>query len=104
MRTKTRTTTQLKPGMVVRGPGSLAGTPLHAFREVATVTKPTPWAERLITFTDGTRVLRGDGGEFEVARSKTIRNAAKNRAAFISSHALADMLALFGTYARTAVA
>jgi hypothetical protein len=104
MRTKTRTTTQLKPGMVVRSPGALAGTPLHPFREVATVIKPTPWAERLITFTDGTRVLWGNGWDFEVARSKTVRNATKTRAALISSHALADMLALFGTYARTAVA
>jgi hypothetical protein len=104
MRTKTRTTTQLKPGMVVRSPGALAGTPLHPFREVATVTKTTPWAERLITFTDGTRVLWGNGGEFEVARSKSTRNAAKSRAALIPGHALADMLALFGAYGRTAVA
>lgn len=95
---KIRTTTQLKPGMVVRSPGALAGTPLHPFRQVATVTRPTPWAERLITFTDGTRVLWGNGWEFEVASSKAQRNAAKRRAAIIPSHALADALGLFGAY------
>lgn len=101
MRTKTRITEQLKPGMVVRSPGALVGTPLHPFREVATVTRPTPWAERCITFTDGTHVLWGNGWEFQVARGKTRRNAAKTRAAIIPGFALADALHLLGGYAYT---
>lgn len=102
MRNKIRTTRQLKPGMVVRSPGAFAGTPLHPFREIATVTKPTPWAERLITFTDGTRVLWGNGGEFEVARSKAQRNAAKARAGRPQAplSGLEGALALFGAYAK----
>jgi hypothetical protein len=98
MRHKIRTTTQLKPGMVVRSPGALAGTPLHPFREVASVTRPTPWAGRLITFTDGTRVLWGNGWDFEVARSKTVRNATKARAEVIPSVSLAHTLTLVGNY------
>ena len=42
--------------------------------------------------------------EYEVARSKTIRNATKTRAAIIPAFALANVLDLLGGYARNAVA
>lgn len=99
MRTKTRTTTELKPGMVVRIPHADPATGLTAFRQVARVERLTPWAERFITFTDGTRLRYGNGGEFEVARSKAARNGAKARASLIAGHALAGALNLFAFYA-----
>lgn len=98
MRTKTRTTTQLKPGMVIRLDFST-----NQFKQVATV-KPGPWPNtRDITFTDGTRNWFHLSTAWTVARSKTVRNATKARAALIPGHALADVLGLFGAYARAAV-
>lgn len=78
MRTKTRTTRDIRPGMLIRSAHTL-GQP--AYREVATVTRPTPWAERLITFTDGSSQLYSLAWEFHVARGKTIRRAARVRTA-----------------------
>jgi len=98
MRTKIRTTAQLKPGMVIRSSNT------HAFRQVAKVEKLTPYAERVVTFTDGARERWGNGWEFQVARSKAIRGAAKARAALIPAHALSDALgAVVGAYARETV-
>lgn len=102
MRTKTRTAKDLKPGMVIRSQGMDAyGTDMTPFRQVAKVEKLTAWAERFITFTDGTRVNVGDCREFEVARSKTTRNAAirGTTATFDTRHPLDCALALFGAYA-----
>lgn len=99
MRTKTRNALDIKPGMVIRFDFS------HGpFRQVASV-KPGPWPNtRYITFTDGTIDWHGRSVDFQVARSKTIRNAAKARAALIPSHSVANTLGLFGAYARTAAA
>lgn len=104
MRTKTRTTTQLKPGMVIRSvaydrDGNLLD---HAYRVVAANTKPTPWAERRITFTDGTYRMVSLSAEHQVVRGKTHRSAAKNRvgrsAGFVES-----ALMFLGAYAVKAV-
>lgn len=98
MRTKTRTTTQLKPGMVVRTQGIDAnGLDLTLFRQVAKVNKLSIYSTAVVTFTDGTRADVGYYREFQVARSKTVRNAAKThqqRPGVIES-----ALALLGAYA-----
>lgn len=101
MRTKTRTTEQLKPGMVIKSVAFDSNDNLldHAHRVVATNTKTTPWAERRITFTDGTYLMTALGWEHEVARGKTARNAAKARAAMIPGFALAETFRIFGAYA-----
>ena len=81
MRTKTRTTIDIKPGMVIRSPHALPGTPYHPFREVAAVT-PGPWPNtRYITFVDGPGDWYHAKTEWAVARGKTTRNAVKARAA-----------------------
>jgi hypothetical protein len=106
LRTKTRTTAQLKPGMVIKSVAFDGNdTPLDAsYRQVARNYKPTPWAERCIKFTDGTYVMAALGWEYRVARGKAVRNATKTRAAIIPALALANVLDLLGGYARTAVA
>lgn len=99
MRTKARTTAQLKPGMVIRFDFST-----NQFRQVATVT-PGPWPNtRYITFTDGTGNWHHTTAGWTVARGKTTRKTVQARASLIPSFALADVFALFGAYAQTAVA
>lgn len=99
MRTKTRNTFDIKPGMVIRLDFST-----QPFKQVATV-KRGPWAyTRQITFTDGTSQWHGRSSDFHVVRAKTARNAVKARASLIPQHALANVLDLLGAYARTAVA
>ena len=106
MRTKTRTTAQLKAGMVIKSAAfDSNGTLLDAtYRQIASNTKTTPWAERRLTFTDGTYVMATLGWEHTVVRGKTARNAAKARAAIIPAHVFANALDLIGAYARTVVA
>ncbi len=106
MRTKTRTTENLKPGMVIKSVAYDHNDNLldATYRQVARNYKPTPWAERCIQFTDGTYVMTALGWKYSVARSKAQRNAAKMRASYIPAHALADVLALFGAYARRVAA
>lgn len=99
MRTKTRTTVQLKPGMVARITNALPETGLHEFREIATIETLTPYAERFITFTDGTRIRYSNAGEFDVARSKAQRKAAKARAGRQQAGVVESALALLGAYA-----
>jgi hypothetical protein len=105
MRTKTRATKDIKPGMVIRSVAfDSTGTLLDAaYRVVAKNTKTTPWAERCIKFTDGTQVMTSLRWEYDVVRGKAQRNAAKVRAALIPGFALADAMSLIGGYARTAV-
>lgn len=97
--TKTRTGKQLMPGMVVRAQGvDTEGTRLDIYREVASA-KHFAYSDKIVTFTDGTRVRVGKDREFEMTRSKAVRNATKRRAASIPIHALAGVLSLLGSYA-----
>src|SRR5690349_18524808 len=97
MRTKTRTTAGVKPGMVIRLDFSTGN-----FQQVATVQRG-PWPRtRHVTFTDGTSQWYSLGTGWTVARGKATRNAVRARASLISSHALADALALVGSYALAA--
>ena len=76
MRTKTRTTIDIKPGMVIRFDSSD-----REFRQVAAVT-PGPWPNtRYITFVDGPGDWYHAKTEWAVARGKTTRKAVKGRAA-----------------------
>ncbi|GGN39054.1 hypothetical protein FHR83_006807 [Actinoplanes campanulatus] len=95
MRLKTATTRQLKPGMVIRSQFALGGAP---FRQVATITKPTPWAERLITFTDGTEYLASVLSSFDIATSKHARHTAI-RCATYRPTAFDVLTAMFRAYA-----
>lgn len=100
MRTKTRTTTQLKPGMVVRTQGIDAnGTDLTLFRQVVKVDKLSIYSTAVVTFTDGTRADVGYGREFQVTRSKTVRNTAKTRAEQQTPGVIESALTLLGAYA-----
>lgn len=104
MNNKIRTARAIKPGMVIRSAFALAGSTAATYREVATITKPTAWAERLITFTDGTSQLYSLTWSFDVTRSKAQRNAAKARAGQPQrTSALETALALLGAYAAEAV-
>lgn len=94
MRTKTRTTLDIRPGMVVRTMGDAT------YRQVATTVKHLWWAARTITFTDGTHETYAIDWEFTVARGKTIRNSAKACAAGQPRPtALESVFALLGGYA-----
>ncbi|AEV86676.1 hypothetical protein ACWT_5659 [Actinoplanes sp. SE50] len=105
MRTKTRTTVNLKPGMVIKTVASDSTETLlpATYRVVASNTKTTPYAERCIKFTDGTHIMTALTWEYSVARGKAARNAAKQRAALIPSFALADALNLLSAYTAGAV-
>ncbi len=108
MRTKSRTTAQLKPGMVIRCAGANPAAfnhPVHTWRQVAKVETAGLWGQRVVTFTDGTREQWGRGMTFDVTRSKAVRNSVKASGGTVRpAPALADALALFAGYARTAVA
>lgn len=104
MRYKIRTTQNIQPGMVIRTTGEDSfGLDLTAFRQVAKVNKTSTYSSAVITFTDGTRAHVGYFRDFQVARGKAQRNAAKARASIIPSTALAGALNLLGDYARLAV-
>ncbi len=108
MRTKTRTTAQLKPGMVIRCTGANPAAfnhPVHTWRQVAKVETAGLWGQRVVTFTDGTSEQWGRGMTFDVTRSKTVRNSVKAGVSVVRpTPTLTDALALFAGYARTAVA
>lgn len=61
----------LKPGMVIRSASPIRN-PLTPYRQVAEIHRPTPYAERFITFTDGTTARVGNCQEFQVASSAVL--------------------------------
>lgn len=103
-RCKIRTTAQLKTGMVVRADGvDTELTRLDVYREVAKV-EHFAYSDKIVTFTDGTRVRVGKTREFEVTRSKAARNTAKARVDHPKHpSALESALALLGAYVAEAV-
>lgn len=98
MRTKTRTTFDIKPGMVIRLDFSTGD-----FKQVATTTRG-PWPNtRQITFTDGASQWFHANTNWAVARGKTARNAAIRRAGIGSTVDILDATAaLFRVYALAA--
>lgn len=99
MRTKTRATLDIRPGMVIRFDFSIRG----EFRQVAAVERG-PWPNtRYITFTDGTGDWYHASTGWAVARGKTARKTVTHLAPKPSG-TLADALALLGAYASKAVA
>jgi hypothetical protein len=105
VRTKTLTTAQLKPGMVIESvaydrDGNLL---TKTLRVVADNRKTTPWAERCITFADGTYLMLSLRWEHAVIRSKSVRSAAKARTVAAPSFTFADALNLLGAYAANSV-
>ncbi len=98
MRTKTRTTADIKPGMVIRLDFATGD-----FKQVATVQRG-PWPNtRYIVFTDGTGEWFHNSTGWSVARGKTARNTAIRRAGIGSTVDILDATAaLFRTYALAA--
>ena len=98
MRTKTRTTIDIKPGMVIRFDSSD-----REFRQVAAVT-PGPWPNtRYITFVDGPGDWYHAKTEWAVARGKTTRNAVKARAAQPQPTGISAALQLLTGYAQATI-
>lgn len=95
---KTTTARNIKPGMVVRSTSPI-NNELSTYRVVASVDKRTPYAERFVSFTDGHVARVGNTYEFQIARGKAERNAAKARATSKPVGALELMFALLGAYA-----